>query len=150
MWGAHFKVNGQGLKPFLESFMKEREVECLMLYERQYRDWSVKISLDAFNFQSNTVLPLYKHYFVYIFFLAFSFLCFWFCTFSFILLHVIGTLDCLNAGERTFAIFFNYYIGFKKIKIPKRFSFIFFLFCLCCLFGFGKCTLFWWTLPFVT
>ena len=32
MRGAHFKVNGQRLKPFLEPSAKEREVECLMLY----------------------------------------------------------------------------------------------------------------------
>ena len=39
MRGTHFKVNGQRLKPFLELPADEREVECLMLYKPQYRDW---------------------------------------------------------------------------------------------------------------
>ena len=38
MRGAHLKVNGQRLKPFLELPAEEREVECLMLYKPQYRD----------------------------------------------------------------------------------------------------------------
>jgi len=36
--GAHFKMNEQRLKPFLELPIEEREVECLMLYEPKYRD----------------------------------------------------------------------------------------------------------------
>jgi len=38
MTGTHFKVNGQWLKPFLESPAEKREVECLILYEPQYRN----------------------------------------------------------------------------------------------------------------
>jgi len=39
MRGTYFNVNGQELKPFLELPIEEREIECLMLYEPQYRDW---------------------------------------------------------------------------------------------------------------
>ena len=35
--GTHFKVKGQRLKPFVELPTEEREVECLMLYEQEYR-----------------------------------------------------------------------------------------------------------------
>ena len=47
MRGTYFKVSGQTLKPLLELPTKDREVECLMLYEPGIKTDYAEISLDA-------------------------------------------------------------------------------------------------------